>query len=184
MSRFKLDVTMTAADYTEYNLFHQLRSPYGVKRMIAFRITMAVVFLLSATLTLIYNNFKTDSLLFTIPLILGLIVVELLIKPFFAIVLKRQIKRLERKGKMAYAPSSQIEFFDDYIVESTPDARAEFKYTALERVSVIGTETIYLHINNIAAIVLPRSAFSSGEERVEFLRFIKTKCEIFDIYGD
>lgn len=184
MSCFNLKIHLTDEDYLKFNLFHQLRSPYGKQQILSLRIMIAAIFVLSAFLALFLSDFSGLGFVYAVPLILALVIMEIFSKPFFGRALKRRVKILAKKGKMAYAPDVEMEFFDDYFTEITPESRAEQKYSLVERVSIVGTGEIYLHVNNLGGFILPRTAFSSGEERAEFIRFIKTKCETVDFYTE
>ena len=89
---------------------------------------------------------------------------------------------LKKSGKMGYSPNAVMEFYDEIFVETTPENRTEQSYSAVERVSVVEDRTIYIHINNVMAYILPVTAFESKEQYDSFLSFIRTKCAIVDVY--
>ena len=92
------------------------------------------------------------------------------------------VKTLKKRGKMAYSATSELEFFEDILVETTPTNRTEQKYSAVERISVVGDNVIYIHISTIGAYILPSSCFESSQQRQDLLEFLKTKCSTIDNY--
>ena len=83
---------------------------------------------------------------------------------------------------MGYSPVSDMEFYDESFIETTPENKTEQKYSAIERISVITDKVIYIHINTVMAYILPIYCFESKEQYAEFLEFIKTKCKNIDVY--
>ena len=83
---------------------------------------------------------------------------------------------------MGYSPASEIEFYDESFVEITPDNKTEQKYSAIERVSVITDNVVYIHVNNVMSYILPLSCFESREQYNNFLDFVRSKCTNIDVY--
>ena len=181
--RFKFDITLSDNDYFDYIVFMVMKSPYGKKQIIKFRVIIAVMLLAFCFISLWGGGFTAEAFLGIIPYLAMLILVEILFAPIFAWILKSQIKSLKKSGKMAYSPSASIEFFDEEFIEISEENRIESKYSTVERVSVIKGEAIYIHVNNAMSYILPSACFESDEQREDFLAFIKTKCENVDVYG-
>ena len=179
---FKFDVTLTDKDYLDLNLFVALKSHYGKGQMRKLRVLFAVFICVAALLSLIGGGFSPEAFLFLIPYAVLLIVFEALLVPFFALSIKGNIKALKKQGKMAFHPVSAIEFFDESITETTPEHTTKLTYSALERISEVDGNVIYLHLNSLAAYILPRTVFESDSQYKDFLAFIKTKCANFDTY--
>ena len=179
---FKFDVHLNDRDYFDYNKFWMIRSPYGKKQMIKFRVIISVLFCVVLLVSLMGGGFTADALLGTIPYCVVFVLVQLLFNSIFVWTLKGQLKALRKKGKMGYSPVSCMEFFEDSFREATPENSSEQRYSALERVSVIEGRVIYLHVNNVMAYLLPYGCFASEEQYSEFLAFIQTKCERIDSY--
>ena len=179
---FKFNVHLTDADYLDYNVFGTIKSPYGRKQMRTFRILIAAGVLLFSLFILIWDRFTLAAFISASAQWVLLSVIELLMNPFFAWILKSHIKSLKKHGKMGYSPDSELEFFEDYFVETTPENKTEQKYSAVERISVIGNKFVYIHINNLMAYILPMASFASSEEYERFMGFMRTKCEKIDTY--
>ena len=180
--KFQFNVNTTDKDYFDYNKFWMLRSHYGKKQMMGFRIVIAVIFGVYIFISLYGGNFTVDSFISVIPMAILLIIFELLFSSLFVFFLKGHLKSLKKKGKMGYSPSSVIEFHEDVFIETTPDNKTEQKYSAIERVSVVDNKVFYIHVNNIMSYILPFSCFESNEQYNEFFEFIKTKCSNIDVY--
>ena len=180
--KFQFNVNTTDKDYLDYNKFWMLRSHYGKKQMMSFRIVMAVIFGVYIFILLYGGNFTVDSFISVIPMAILLIIFELLFSSLFVFILKGHLKSLKKKGKMGYSPSSVIEFYEDSFVETTPDNKTEQRYSSIERISIVDNKMIYIHVNNIMAYILPLSCFETKEQYDGFFEFIKTKCANIDIY--
>ena len=179
---FKFHITLNDNDYLDYNTFWTFKSPYGRKQMLNFRIIIAILFVAISFLSLFRGEFSADAWIGIIPYVILLVLFELLMNPLFCWILKGNIKNLKSKGKMGYSPVSEIEFYDESFVEITPDNKTEQKYSAIERVSVITDQVLYIHVNNVMSYVLPLSCFESKEQYDDFLNFMKSKCSNIDVY--
>ncbi|MBE6693711.1 MAG: YcxB family protein [Ruminococcaceae bacterium] len=179
---FKFNVVLSDDDYLELNKFIMLRSHYGKKQIGQSRVIAAVGIGALIALSLIFGEFTLGAFLMTIPysILLGLFIVFL--PNMMSAFLKSHIKQMKKDGKLPYTPSSVVEFFDDSFTEVAEDNKTELKYSSVERVSVVGGKTVYIHFNSLAAIILPKTSFESDERYGEFLEFIKTKCAEVNFY--
>lgn len=180
--KFSFNVNLTDEDYLEYNKFCIVRSPYGKKQITTFRTTIAVIFSVFILISLLCGGFSLDSFIKIVPLLILLIVFELCITRFFAFSIKSQIKVSKKSGKLAYSPSSVIEFYDDKLIETTADNKVEQQYSAIERISIVDNKMIYIQVNNAMAFILPISCFESKEQFNSFFEFTRTKFDNIDIY--
>ena len=179
---FNLHIELNDKDYLDYNTFWAIKSPYGKNQILWLRVFVAVLFAAFSFFSLLAKGFSTSAWLGIIPYLVVAVAIELFLGKFFTLVLKSHIKSLKSKGKMGYSPVSDMEFFDECFTETTPNNKTEQKYSSIERVSVVGGNIIYIHVNSIMAYILPLSSFNSKEQLDAFLEFIKTKCPIIDTY--
>ena len=179
---FKFNVHLTDADYLDYNVFGTIKSPYGRKQMRTFRILIAAGILLFSLFILIRDRFTLAAFISASAQWVLLSVIELLMNPFFTWILKSHIKSLKKHGKMGYSPDSEMEFFEDYFVETTPENKTEQAYTAIERISILKGKVIYIHVNSVMAYIVPFSVFDTKEQETAFLTFLGTKCAVVDLY--
>lgn len=178
---FKFDIKVNDNDYLEFNNFVILKSQYGKKQLMSFRIIMAVLLTLWILFLLYNGGFSKDAFIGVIPQLLLLVLFQVLLTPFFKFVMKGTVKKLNRNGKKGYSPNSVMEFYNDDFVERTDEYETRQKYSSIDRVSVIDGKTIYIHINNLMAYILPFACFESNEQRQAFIEFLKTKCNNVDV---
>ena len=179
---FKFNVELSDKDYLDYNIFWTLKSPYGKKQMMQYRIILTVFFVVISFVFLCGGRFSIDSFIGIVPYWIVFVLIQLGLNAFFKWVLKGQVKSLKKSGKMGYTPSSTVEFYDDHFIEISAENKIEQKYTAVERISVVGDKVVYIHVNNVMSYILPFDCFESEAQRNDFLEFIKSKCENVKIY--
>ena len=173
---FRFQIHLSDNDYLEYNKFWFLRSHYGKRIMVDVRILLVVLVLIASFGIAVSEEFSPNAVLRVLPLFLFLVVLQLLLNPIYIFIFRKYLKSLKKKGKMPYTPESVMEFYEDFFLEMSPESKIEQRYSSVERISLVDSKTIYLHINNIMAYILPASAFQSGEEWTGFIEFIQSKC--------
>ena len=174
--RFKFNIHVTEKDYLDYNRFWQFQSPYGKKQIISLRVIFALLFGIAAIATLIGGDFTIDSIIEAAIFMVAMAIFQFILPTILAWSLKRQIKVLKKKGKMAYAPEATMDFYEEIFTSKTPESKTETKYTTIERISVVRDKAIYLHVNNVMAYIIPIKSFASNEQFESFLTFIQSKC--------
>lgn len=179
--RFKFEVKLSDKDYLDYNIFWMLKSPYGKKQLVKTRLIFVFIFIIGILATLILGDGSVNTYLTVGLFTIWLALLQLFMGRFLIFSLKGQLKTMKKSGKMGYSSEAVLEFFEDSFTETTPDNKTEQWYTAVERISVVKNEVIYIHINNVMAYIMPVSCFASEEEYNLFLDFIKTKA-VIDTY--
>ncbi len=179
---FKLNISLADKDYLDYNVFVTIRSFYGKKRMIIYRIMMAVIFFLAAVIVLIADDLSSFAVTTAIAYAIVGVAFQIFFNPFFKLLVKMSVKRSYKNGKKLYTPVTDMEFNEESFTEITCQNKSEQKYSVIDRVSIVSDKVIYLHANPVIAFILPVSCFESKEQYDSFLDFIKTKCENIDIY--
>lgn len=180
--KFQFNVKLSEKDYIDFNMFWQIKSPYGRKQFIGYRIIIAIMFLIMVGLGIFNNTLSTSSIVDFIPAFVFLSVAEIFLSKFLSWFYKWHIKSLSKKGKLGYSPESVVEFYEDYFSEITTENKTEHKYTAIERISIVDNKAIYVHTNSLMAYILPLSCFVNTQQYNNFLEFIKTKCNNVDAY--
>lgn len=181
--KFQFNVNFTENDYIEFNKFQLLRSQYGKKRLTNYRIALAVITCIGILVPLIVGRFRLQSFISCIPLLILCSAFLIFIKPLLALSVKGTIKAQKKNGKIAYSPTSVLEFYDDVFIETTETNKTEQKYPSVERICIVDNKIIYIFINNIVAYTLPFASFKGKEEYVAFIAFIKTKCNNIEVYN-
>ena len=179
---FKFNVNLSEQDYLDYNIFWILKSPYGKKQLNQSRVILLVVFGIAFLYLLWDGGFSSDTWVTGITCLIYLAIAQLCMKPLLVLMTKINIKALRKSGKMGYSPISEIEFHESSFIETTPTHKTEQSYIVVEHISIISNKTIYIHVNNIMAYIIPFASFDSQEQFDDFLTFIRTKCSNIDIY--
>lgn len=178
----KFSINLTEEDYIEYNKFVMFRSSYGKKRMLKIRIAVALVILVYSVIHLLLRGVSTVSFITLLPYLLVLIIYQLIYKPLVVWEIKMSVRSQKKRGKVGYATNSEMVFLEDCFIESTDHNKTEQKYSAIDRVSVVGDKVIYIQVNSLMSYVMPVSCFETKEKYDEFMTFIKTKCNNVEFY--
>ena len=180
--KFRLSITLTDEDYFEFNKFYALESHYGVNKPSKLRWFATAILGLVILAACFIGGFDLYFFIFSVSIFVLSVCYNLFWRQLMSWSIKSNIKHLKKKGKLAYSPFSTLEFDEDLIVETTDDLRAEQKYSAIERVSVVEGRYIYIHNSNLGAYIIPMSAFSDQSEYESFLDFLATLNIKTDIY--
>lgn len=174
-------IRLTEKDYYAFNLFHMLRSPYGKPSVRMVRIILAVLTVLVVGLEL-YPFTDPTQILSAVLYLIGISLLQLLVHPFFILILKLNIRQMKKAGKLPYSSESTMEFYDATFKEITPGQSSELTYDKLERISVVRGQAIYMHLNNLGGYIIPENCFPTPADAENFIQFLKTKCKTTDIY--
>ena len=181
---FSFNVKLTDEDYLLFNEFALKLSNMGKKADIISRILVSIIFLFAALNLVITNGINTVS-----AVAVAVFVVLWLIFMFFSkksnVLFTKFFTRILIKGKdkKPYTPDSVLEFYDDLFKEIAPDNKSEIKYTAIEKISVIKGQYVFVFIDSIRGYVIPFSCFENEAEEKAFITFISGVCnktEFFD----
>ena len=158
---FEINVKLNDDDYLKFNEFLLIRSYYGKKQMMNRRILIALITLIIGAVVL-FRYGLSDALLFASIYCFVMAIYQIFLNKLTQRSIRRRIKFLKKKGKLKYSPESVMRFYDDVLSEITPDEKTERKYSALERVSIVGVD---LDRKLLSCIY----KFSKGREKVKFL---------------
>ena len=176
--RFRFDTILTEEGYLDFNVFHNFDSPAGKKNIRRVRlIFISVVLLLCIAVSLVNRDDPLFATVYCVFLLSFCLFYTLSLRKFFISNLKRQIKRLEKQGKLPFGEKSTIEFYEESVVDRSASQRLEVRYDAMEKVLIVNNEYIYLHINVATAIILPIAQIRSQADIGAFLAFLKEKCQ-------
>ncbi len=89
---------------------------------------------------------------------------------------KKYINKLKSTGLIEELTT--IELKEDEITISSPSSTSTFKYSVIEKVSLIKNYFVLIEFKSGENIVIPGSAFSSNTEIIDFINQIKTKAKI------
>lgn len=180
--KFRFDIKVTEADYLEFNKFILFRSHYRTINMTRLRTCVLLVTCIVDILMLIFQGISRESIFAVIVVTAVAAVFCLALPGYYVLCLKGIFQKMKKSGKLPYSPSSTVEFNEDGFVETTETSRDEQKYTAVERISIVGDEVIYIHMDAVKAYILPRTFLGSGAEYDSFVEFISSKCAVVERY--
>lgn len=180
--KFRFDISLTDQDYFDYNIFMLLKSPYNKNMILTFRIIVSAFFAIIPSIPLLSNEFSTGTIVGIILILTVIVLYNIFFSKSFARTIKSNMKKQKKKGKLSYTPLSNLEFYDDKFVETSPLNKTEQSYAAIERISIVENRVIYIHENSVVGYIIPRTCFNSPEEFVNFIEFIKTKNSNIQCY--
>lgn len=171
---FKFTVKLTENDYYEFNKFVAIKSPYGKKQIRGTRISLTVFAVVIGLISLYGGDFTAEAFIGIIPLFVFSLLLHVFCTKLMEFFIKLNIKSIKKQGKPLYDPESVLEFYDDQFIEITPDAKAELKYSSVERAFVVD-KCIYLLRTHMSGFILPMTCFESTDQFNSFVEFIGTK---------
>ena len=174
---YKFDINLTLEDYIYYNKFWSFKSPYGKGQLASLRIMVAIIGLIGMFFVFLRSRFTLEGIIGYVVLGITFTLLELFIDKLMAKTLSSHIRSLEKKGKANYSAKSTLEFLEDRMSELNENGKLEFYYDSVERISIILGKTVYIHVTNVLAQIIPFSCFNSGEELSLFVDFLKEKCK-------
>lgn len=179
---YKLNLTLTDADYVNFNFFQTFETPLGRKNILKCRILLAVGMALVAAIAVFARGWSQTSAIYVAICALLAAVFMVFLKRIMKTSLKKQLSQLRKSGKFHYTPQSEIEFYDDKFVEISENQPIEKSYDAIERVCVAGNRYIYMFTSSVGAYILPLSQVEKQLDKEEFLNFIRKKCPKVELY--
>ena len=179
---FSFNVNLSDDDYLKFNYFMATESDIGKKQVLKYRILLIVIWLIGALVILLRANFSRHVLPFLPFYLVVYLIIRLTYIPCLKWHIKRQIKSMKKNGTMLYSPHTTLEFYDDFLVETTPDSRSEQKYASIKSVSIVTGKAIYFHINYAMAVILPMSCFGPNAQYGDFVEFVQKKFNNVKVY--
>lgn len=173
---YRFDITLTEADYIAFNQFHAFDSPQGKKQMKKNRLLLSAAILALIVAIYLIAGQNTAFLIYTAAMALYLTVYLLFYRKIVMMVLKRQIRRLKKDGKLPYEPVATLEFYADRFVEITPSRRTEQTYSSVEQICLVSDQFVLLYLNTVLAVILPIAQLSQQTDLDALLAFLSEKC--------
>lgn len=173
---YRFDITLTEQDYIAYNQFHAFDSPQGKKQRKRNKMMLSTAIL---ALIVAMGLILRDSIVFALydaALAVYLAVCLLFYRKIAMLILKWQIKRMKKEGKLPYEPAATMEFYADHFVEITPAGRMERQYSSIERICIVPDRFVLLYLNTVTAVILPISQLRQQTQLEGFLDFLSEKC--------
>lgn len=173
---YRFELTLTEEDYIAYNQFHAFESPLGKKQMKKNKLLLGGFTAVLIVALGLHIGRNTVFAIYTAALALYLAVYLLFYRKIVMLMLRRQIKRMKKQGKLPYEPVATMEFYADRFVDITPAGRMERQYSSIERICVVPDRFVLLYLNTITAVILPISQLRQQTQLEGFLDFLSEKC--------
>ena len=182
MVRFQLNINLTEEIYLSFNIFHALESCNGKKMVARSRLIFSVAMLFLILMMFLSIGISPISVGTALFLAIFLIVYMLTFKKVLVRSITKQIKNLQKTGKLPYDAQSSLAFYDDRIVEISPSKRMEQNYDTLERICVVTDRFILLYHSSVGAYILPMTQLNTQLDSKELLDFLAQKCSVIEYY--
>jgi hypothetical protein len=161
-------------DYYQFNRFHIRHSAFAKRRQLTMRFLIPGIFIAAAALFYLPSRAQGDFPVISVAYLALAVLFGVFFNQISDFAIKRNIKKMQRSGRIHYDKDINYEFGDELFRETTPDSTAEIKYSIITEVAE-GKKAIYIYVNLQQAHIVPLRVFASEQERGEFLRFIKSK---------
>ncbi len=181
---FTFNVELTEKDHYEFCEFMHIRSFYGKRFIRFYRIVFSVVVVLGIIVLFLLCGFTKQTINEAKIYCEALILFQIIFIPIMKIILKSQMKRIKKLGKLPYSPFSVMEFFENCFIETLPEEKIERSYSTIERISIVEEKMIYIHLNSSMANLIPIRVFENPMQKEKFIQFLKTKCCNIDWYRE
>lgn len=173
---YQFELTLTEEDYIAYNQFHAFESPLGKKQMKKNKLLLGGFTAVLIVALGLHIGRNTVFAIYTAVVTLYLAVYLLFYRKIAMLLLKRQIKRMKKQGKLPYEPVATMEFYADRFVEIASSRRTEQNYSSIERICVVPDRFVLLYLNTITAVILPISQLRQQTQLEGVLDFLSEKC--------
>ena len=173
---FQFNITLTDEDYLAFNSFHAFGSKQGQKALMKSRLIYIGAMVALIALLVLFTGWSSIATLYAGLLASFTLVYMLIFKKVLQRNMKAQIKRMKQTGRLPYEAVSTIEFYEDKMVEISPNSRTEESYEIFERVCVLKDRYILLYRSSISAYILPIPQVKTQIHMEEFLSFLSQKC--------
>ena len=167
---YTFNYTLDDKDYSQFAIHHfetemsQRRFTLILRLCAIFMLVITVIFVVLTGEIRVYNILSVAIaclLLFGLPLIMR-------------IAMKNQIKAMKKGGNAPYGEALQIHFGEGDVHSVSKSTETRVKYASLDKVCE-DNNAVYIYMNAIQAIVIPRRAFEDEAQKAEFLTFIRNR---------
>lgn len=179
---FQLNINLSEDDYLDFNKFHAFESMHGKKLIDKTRVFFVLAIIILAAFFLLVMGFTTFSITYAALLLLFAVLYMVFFKKLLTRIVKTQIKRLKKVGKLPFDPVSTLEFYEDKMVEITPQKRTEQSYSIFERICVVKNRYILLYHSSVGAYILPAAQVKAQLNQEELVSFLSNKCTKVEYY--
>jgi hypothetical protein len=168
---FKFKYSLNDNDYLEFNRFHLNSSP---ARRRAYWFSRALFPFMCVMFAFFIHRTMSGAAAWVPIGLLAVIGITWSIgydRVVFEPLVKRQISRMKKEGKLPYGESETYSFGEDGLRKTTSRGEFSLKYGSFERIEQ-SVAAIYIYVGAIEAIIIPSRVFENEAAKQEFLEFI------------
>ena len=166
----KYSITINDDDYLKFNLFYTCRIYFGQRSLHSIRLFFPIICVILLFSFLLCGY---DLLFILIEVVLMSILSAI---SFFRApkvlkrIMRKNIARMKKNGKLPYHAFSEIEFQDSMLVETFDQGEYRLNYTDIEQI-YFEDEYIYIFYTALQAFIIPCHCLGGEKEHViAFLR--------------
>ena len=169
----KLHVHVTYEDYIRFNIFHAFHSKTSKRAILLSRCIPAIVccilFVLDPPI-----GMPIDFWLLQIGLLAPFCIAYYLLYPkLHKWLIRRNVSKLKKEGKLPYHEDADLDFGDDAFIETTSDSAITVKYSDILSIHET-TDAVYIMIGALTTIILPLRDL--GDQKNALLALLREKC--------
>lgn len=162
---------LSEEDYFQFNKHHMLHGEQNRKQLMLTRFLFPFIYMVfGAVFGYTLSNPAIAFIVFGIISALWII----FFNSIMVQLLKRNIKRLKKSGKLIYDKEIHMLFGDETFSEQTQDSKSDYFYTIIERIE-IGDTAVYMYTGAAAAHIVPYRVFPDEDTKNGFIEFIMSR---------
>jgi hypothetical protein len=182
--RFLLNIAPTDDDFLLFQVFFGLYTEKGeqtikkARLLVLCSIAVVALFCYSMSYSLIAT--LEFTVLYSIFAVLYLVFHKRLLKK----AIMKGVKRMLEDDPNLFDRISVLEFYEDRLIERTPDKTIEETYSRIRAVYVVPDKAIYLMDGVNSGFIIPMAQLRMQADERSFVEFISTRCgslELVDI---
>ena len=171
----KISVDVTERDYYAFNEYQATHSQNGLHVIRFQRMIMPIVSAIGIFILVLRGGEKT--VIITTSVVLALVSLLWVIYTPKLIInsLRYSLNRVKKEGKLPYSEKSEIDFTDDFIIETTENSVSKIKYEEVLKIA-FANDCTYIYIGAAQAFIIPDRCIMA--ERAELMNLLKEKQKI------
>ena len=179
---YKLDVTLTDELYADFNCFTAVEAKNARRNLIKSRVIIYSVLAACLLVIAIVNGFSSFFVFYAVLVTLLAVYNIVNTKKFMKKRVIKALNKIRKTSKVPYSPTATMEFYEDKLLEISPNSRIEQDYLGLDRICVVKGRFILLYNSDIGAYILPEQQVKAQVDLDEFIAFITQKCDKVEYY--
>lgn len=173
---FFLNIAPTDDDFLLFQVFFSLYTEKGAQTIKKTRLlvlcSIAVVALFCYSMSYSFIATLEFTVLYSIFAVLYLVFHKRLLKK----AIMKGVKRMIEDDPNLFDKISVLEFYEDRLIERTPDKTIEEMYSRIRAVYVVPDKAVYLMDGTSSGFIIPMSQLRMQADERSFINFISRRC--------